>query len=322
MLAAVEGRDQPGEERLEIAAVVRGTRALEPAYEVRHRPQFWVGRAADADLQVMAAVRIADRRQDVGAGLGIYEGRHPDELGQQPVIDMRQDHGSAEYPQLQVDRQEAAGIGEGARGDQHSLGPQGAAAAGVDLDAACGWAQRSRLVSNDYGALLPGNFGLCADQGPRTDVAGAAALEEALGAVRHGQERKPGGDAGGVEPRDVGAEHPSHCLAAVEVIGAGGADPEIAGIGEKPDAAAGLDFGVAVDRALRRHRPGRVPVNYARDAALVVMAGKYAGVRGAVGRLVRAEDNHAVGQCRQVPAGGAANQSAADDDDPVHVVAS
>jgi hypothetical protein len=52
------------------------------------------------------------------------------------------------------------------------------------------------------------------------------------------------------------------------------------------------------------------------------MAGKYAGVRGAVGRLVRAKNNHAVGQCRQVPAGGTADQSAADDDDPVHLVSS
>jgi hypothetical protein len=63
-------------------------------------------------------------------------------------------------------------------------------------------------------------------------------------------------------------------------------------------------------------------VDHARDAALVVMAGKHAGMRGAVGRLVRAEDNHAVGQCRQVPAGGATDQSAADDDDSVHVVSS
>src|SRR5689334_9678136 len=65
----------------------------------------------------MAAVRIADRRQNVGAGLDIGKGRHAAELSQQSVIDMRQEHGPAEYPQLQVDGQEAAGISEGARGN-------------------------------------------------------------------------------------------------------------------------------------------------------------------------------------------------------------
>src|SRR5207237_8890476 len=72
------------------------------------------------------------------------------------------------------------------------------------------------------------------------------------------------------------------------------------------------DVGVLAIRAMRQERPHQVTAHVALQPALIVVAGKHAGVAGWIGRLVRADHDELGGRRAQVASGRGAEQPLAD----------